>query len=129
MSKELEYLRNSKGVANKVLVDAIKIKFPGFDKSLLSKVTRSDQYGVTLRREVIDSLVEEFAPDAKERVKRRRDGYHRLTHRIMCRLEESVYIELQQAQIASGHDTMQSYVADILKSHLENERRKGHRHD
>ena len=122
MADELRDLRRGKKIPAKEIVAAVQKKYPGFDKTVLSKVDNGNRYGVTLRRDVVDALIGEFAPEAREAVKWRRDGRHRLTHRIQARLEENVYSELQQALRRDGWETTQDWLTDMVKTYLQNEK-------
>ena len=47
------------------IVEAIRVRFPGFDKSLLSKVSSPEKYGVILAPEAVKLLEETFEVNEK----------------------------------------------------------------
>ena len=123
---ELRNLRLSKQLPAKDIVAAVQKLYPSFDKTMLSKSEHGDRYGVTLRRDAMDALIDEFAPEAKKAIKRQRDGRHRLTRKIMCRLEDEDYTTLQQLIKADGYATMQDWVAARVTAYISEKR---HEHE
>ena len=119
MDDELRELRLSKKLPAKDIVAVVQRLYPSFDKSALSKSEHGDKYGITLKRDALDMLIDEFAPEAKNAVKKRRDGGHRLTCRISCRLEENDYSALQQAIKANGCKTTQEWLTETVKKYID----------
>ena len=124
MSEELRELRISKKLQAKDIVATVQRIYPSFDKAMLSKSENFERYGVTIRRDALDVLIDEFAPEDAERIRKRRRGGHRLTCRISCRLDSSSYSELQQALRADGFDTIQDWLSQTVTKYLESQNRK-----
>ena len=118
MSDELMSLRLRKNISTKDIITVAQKLYPSFDKTLLSKVSHADKYGIVLRRDALDALIDEFAPEAKPAVKRQRNGRHRLTRRIACRLTDEVADELQQQIQADGYKTTQDWLDDVVQQYL-----------
>lgn len=119
MAEELTRLRLEKGLSQQEMVDVIRRFHPKFGKPELSKCEHSDDYGVKLGKKVINALYREFAPELLPSVIKKRDGHHRLTKRIECRLEDEEYDELLEL---IGDQTMQDWLADMVRQNL---KRKG----
>lgn len=129
MSNELRNLRISKKLAAKDIVKVVQRIYPSFDKTMLSKCERGEKYGASLPRNAMNALIEEFAPEDKDKIKRHRRGGHRLTCSIMARLENDVYSELQQALRADGYTTTQDWLTDLVKEYLKTQKLKGKNDD
>ncbi len=114
----LRELRISKSIPGNDLVDVVRVLFPKYDKTLQSKCERSDEYGVRIRPEAMDALYAKFAPELLEKIKYKRQGCHRLTKRVSCRLGDSEYAELLEAIREEGFDTMQAWLAFNIRNHL-----------
>ena len=125
MSDELTKLRLGKQIPAKDMVAVVQELYPAFDKTMLSKSEHGDRYGVTLRRDAMDALIDTFAPEAKAAFKKRRAGGHRLTCKIACRLENDDYSALQQAIRANGYATTQDWLSDIVKEYIISHKSKG----
>ena len=118
MANELRTLRLSKNIPAQAIVNVIKKFHPNFDKPMLSKCERGDTYGITLKPAVMDALIDKFAPETREVYKRRRNGHHRLTCRITCRLENDDYTALQRLIKGDGFGTMQDWLSFIVKRYI-----------
>jgi hypothetical protein len=118
MNDELNILRDAKGIRTREILEALHELYPSFDKAMLTKVNHSDRYGVHLSIEGRNVLIDRLAPDLAEKVRRRRNGCHRLTRRISCRLEDGEYEALQRHIKADGFDTMQGWLTDQVRQYL-----------
>lgn len=118
MANELRTLRLSKNIPAKDIVAAIQKRYPAFDKTMLSKSEHGAKYGVSLRRDALDALIDEFAPETREAVQHQRNGRHKLTRRIACRLEDDVYAALLQQIRADGYQTTQDWLSDMVAQYL-----------
>ncbi|MDO4175801.1 MAG: hypothetical protein Q4D42_13665 [Eubacteriales bacterium] len=99
----------------------VKKQYPGFDKSLLSKCTNSQKYGVQLVPEAMKILLKRFGQEQtpeKPQNKRTSSG-HRLSCRISARLPDADYAALQQRLKADGYKTMQAWLADMVRQYLQ----------
>lgn len=112
MAIDLKELRTSKNIPAKDIVDVVKPLYPKYDKTLQSKCENGDIYGVCLLPDAMDAIIEKFVPEQKPRKKKEN---RRLVCRISCRLEDSVYDELQRNIKADGYATMQDALTDIVK--------------
>ena len=100
-------------------VDAIKEKFPGFDKSAFSKVCNPGKYGIALVPEAQNILHSKFpvlATEAKNRPKTKRKSTHRLTRYVKCRLTDEDYKALQLKLTTSG-GTAQAMLTQAIRDY------------
>jgi len=118
MPEELRELRINKSLAGKDIVAVVQKIYPKFDKTMLSKSEQGSKYGVTLRRDAMDALIVEFAPEEIAAIKRRRGGGHRLRCKVACRLEDDDYAQLQQLIKADGYSTTQAWLAEMVKQYI-----------
>jgi len=118
MADELRNLRLDGQIPAKDIVAVVQGMYPSFDKTMLSKCENGGKYGVSIQRDAMDALIDEFAPETKAAIKKRRAGGHRLSHRISCRLEKEDYAALQQLIKADGYSTVQDWLADVVQQHI-----------
>lgn len=118
MLNELRELRLSKKIPAKEMVEVIQRYHPKFDKTMLSKCERGEDYGIHIKRAALDALYEKFAPELLPVVKKNRNGRHRLTKLVICRLEDADYVALQQLIEASDYETTQDWMANLIRSCL-----------
>jgi len=120
MADDLRGLRLTKQLAAKDMVAVIQELYPSFDKTMLSKSENGEKYGVILRRDAMNALIERFAPEDQEAIKKRRRGGHRLTCKATCRLEDDDYALLQRLISDAGYDTTQDWLSDLVKLQISN---------
>ena len=101
------------------MVAVVQQHYPKFDKTTLSKCEHDEAYGVQISRKALDALYEEYAPDMLQKVKRERDGRHRLTKRIACRLEDADHAALLKRIEADGYETTQDWLVDQVHRYME----------
>lgn len=118
MADELRALRLSKKIPAKDIVAVVQRRYPAFDKTMLSKSEHGAKYGVSLRRDALDALIDEFAPETREAVQNQRNGRHKLTNRVSGRLEDDVYVALQQRMKADGYGTTQDWISDMANQYI-----------
>lgn len=118
MANELKKLRTGRSIPAKDIVAVIQARYPSFDKTMLSKCENGAKYGVSLPADARDAVIDALAPDAKEAIRRRRRGGHRLTCRIHARLDDADYEALQQQIKADGYATMQDWLSHAVKEYL-----------
>ncbi len=111
MEFDLRKLRLSKDIPAKEMVEVIKAIYPKYDKTVQSKCENGDAYGVSLRKDAAEAIIQKFAPELKKQ--RKKDG-HRLTCSILCRLETHEYEALQLNIRADGYATIQAWLTDIV---------------
>lgn len=120
-NKNLKQLREGKTPKeNAEMVALVKKSYPGFDKSLLSKCSNSERYGVELIPEAMKILLERFGQEQppKKPQKQQAGERHRLTCRISARLPDADYQALRQLIKAEGYKTMQAWIAEMVKQYL-----------
>lgn len=118
----LRRLRETHKIPVKVIVDAVRELYPKYDRTLQSKCEHGDEYGIDLRRNALDSLLEQFAPELLEEEKYRRGGCHRLTCRVHCRLDAEDYSALLICIKAEGYSTMQGWLSHKICKYLREKR-------
>ena len=113
---DLKSFREERNVAACDIVAVMREQYPGYDKTLQSKVERPDRYGIRLVNDAERLINEAFAKTAQEA--RRRDN-RRLKARIQCRMTKTELERLQHALNADGYDTIQAGLTAIIKKYLE----------
>ena len=113
MEVDLKRLRVSKNISAKEMVEVIKALYPKYDKTIQSKCENGKSYGVSLRKDAEEAIINRFAPEIK---KYKKDD-HRLTCRISCRLEDEVYHELMKNVKTDGYITIQSWLTDVVRKY------------
>ena len=106
----------SMGLDRKEVIQALREEFPGFDKTLLSKVENPDKYGVRLLNRGEQILEENFsntAPAVRKVEKRKRPS------RIQFRLTVKEFETLQRAFRQAGFETMQQGMAALVAAWLD----------
>lgn len=106
--------RMANRLAAREIVKAIQEEYPKYDKHLNSKVERPEQYGICLLPAACRVLSKAF-PEARNGPVR---DYHRLKHRVSCRLEKEEYERLQRALKEAGQ-TMQVGLRRIIVEYLD----------
>ena len=118
MELDLKQLRVAKQIPGKDMVAVVQRRYPKFDKTMLSKCENGSVYGVMLRPDASEDLLQAFDAEritAAPPVKKCR---HRLTCRISARLEDADYAALQQYSSEDGYATMQDWITDIVRAYI-----------
>lgn len=118
-NKNLKQLRENKTPQeNAEMVALVKKSYPGFDKTLLSKCSNSERYGVELIPEAMKILLERFGQEQppKKPQKQRAGERHRFSCRISARLPDADYQALQRRLQEDGYKTIQAWIAEMLSS-------------
>ncbi len=119
MSGDLHALRVDNDLPARDIVAVVRELYPKFDKPLLSKCEHGDLYGVDLRPDAMEALVEYVGatapPEGEKRPakKRKPKGV-----RCYCRIDESAHAALQRAIKADGYASMQKWFEEIVKNYL-----------
>lgn len=103
------------------IVEVVREIYKGFDKSLISKCKKFEHYGVGLRAPAVALLRERFglnAPEPPAQPRRQRPN------RCQCRLADDLYASLQRHLARTGQ-TMQAYLEDLIRDHLNKEEPDG----
>lgn len=112
---ELFLIRLYAGAKAKDIEGVLKRKFPGIDKTLISKC-ENDRYGVCLNKAAMRMLRDAF-PDAAQRANfasaSKRKDRHKKRRRIVARLTEEEYERLQLYLNRNG-TTMQAFLESVL---------------
>lgn len=119
----IEDILDTGAVPTSALVGSIRRFFPGFDKTLLSKVRNHIRYGVTLRREAYDAIFQDFPflEDATEMepvsiqpvpvATRGRGGdRHRIKTRVAARITADRIRLLQKLVKADGFPSVSAWL-------------------
>lgn len=120
-SFDLRDLRQEKNIQAKDIVELLRRDYPGFDKMLNSKVENGEKYGITLRWQAIDIVLRKYAPEKLTREKRRRNGYHKLTASLSCRVDNDTYSRFKAAMKKAGYDTVQDALTELVLKFIETE--------
>jgi len=118
MPSELTRLRLEHNLKAADIVEVVKRYYPSFDKTMLSKCERGEKYGVNIKPEIMNAIINELAPESRESIKRRIRGGHRLLHRVQARLENDDYELLQQLREREGYKTLQDLLSDLIKNYI-----------
>lgn len=118
VAKDLRELRLSKQIPAKDMVSVVQTLYPKYDKTVQSKCENGEAYGVSLRPDALAALYDHFAPElARVHATAKRDR-HRLTCRIMARLETADYELLQQLITADGYTTTQDWLTATVRAYI-----------
>lgn len=113
---ELQSLRERSGCKSIEMVDVVKGIYPKYDKYIHSKCENGREYGITLRPDAMDALVQRFAPEIQAKP---RKPNRRKPNRIYARLPDALFEKLQQHLQSSGQtaqDFIEGLIAQFFKS-------------
>ena len=116
----LKDMRNSKNLLAADIVECVKKLYPAFDETLESKCENS-KWGVTLRSDAFYEVVRVLFPNKMKEIQRRRNGGHKFTKRIQCRLSDEEYEKLMFFIDRAGYTTVQEWLAVIVKRYIAQE--------
>lgn len=108
----LKRLRLMTGLPSSTLVRTVREMYPRYDKYLQSKCERTEEYGVSLCKEALDTLIAAYAPEMDRKAPRAENRVRPC--RVVCRLTEADYGLLQQLIQARGFGTVQEYMHQLL---------------
>ena len=117
----LKDLRVSEKLSAKELVEYIKELCPGYDQALQHKCEHGRKYGITLRREAFNAVAEKFFPDRIKEIRRKRNGGHKLTKHIQCRLPDETYEKMLFFIDRAGYSTVQDWLTVIVQRYIAQE--------
>ena len=118
MKDDLREFRMSAGLQTADVIDAVRDRYSGFDKTMLSKCENSWKYGVQLLPDAMEAVYA-LVPGVAEARRRAREDRHKLTCRVHCRVSEDKLGLLQQRMQTDGYATMQDLLSDLLERYLE----------
>ena len=107
---ELQSMRERSGCKSIEMVEVVKGIYPKYDKYIHSKVENGREYGITLRPDAMDALVQRFAPDLQARP---RKPNRRKPNRIYARLPDALFEKLQQ-HLQSTDQTAQDFIEALI---------------
>lgn len=113
----LRELRIRKQLPVKDMVEVVQEIYPKFDRYTQSKC--EGDYGIELKPDAMQHLMETFAADELEAKARSRHGKHRLTCRIAARLPDDTYAALMQQVHEDGFGTVQDWLAELVRRYLD----------
>lgn len=100
----------AKNISMRSMVALMQTRFPRFDKSLLSKCKKPDDYGVVLHPDGF-RILGEF-PDRKAENRT-------LKKRIYARLTEDEYNELLHWMTIEGFDSVQDLIRSMVQEYID----------
>lgn len=109
---DAEEYRKKTGMTSTDMAERIALMAPKFDRYLLSKTERPDEYGVQLVPYIADTLSREAGITGAKS-----DG-HKLTHRLSVRLTKQRFEELQRVKTDLGIYTNQEFLNLIFMKFL-----------
>ena len=124
-SFDLRDLRQKKELTVKDIIAVLQPEFPGFDKTVNSKAENPHKYGVTLYYKAIDIILRNYAPEMLKKEKRRRNGYHKLTATLFCRVDTDTYNRFKAAIKRAGYETVQAALTELALKFIETEENNG----
>ena len=120
-SFDLRDLRQKKELTVKDIIAVLQPEFPGFDKTVNSKAENPHKYGVTLYYKAIDIILHKYAPEMLAKEKCRRNGYHKLTAMLSCRVDNDTYNRFKAAIKRAGYETVQAALTELTIKFIESE--------
>lgn len=115
---DLASLRAAVGMPVNDLVDVVRTIYPKYDKPLNSKCEHGDEYGIDLRPDAFEALLQKFVPQeiaAAQRVKRPEN--RKANCRIHARLTDSVSRQFRDALSADGF-SIQAWIEKQVYTYL-----------
>ena len=125
IKNNLKYLRTVKNMSMPGMVEFIRTIYPKFNPAAYIMCERSGEFGVELRKDAMDALLDVYAPELLESEKRKRQDGHRLTKRIACRLEDDEYNRLVRCVREDGFDQMNAWLVYTVRNYLKTKAPKG----
>ena len=116
VNNPLKRLRLITGLPASSLVSRIQEAYPKYDKHLHSKCERTEEYGIALCEEGMDLLLNTYGAQTPKTAPQRPN--RRTPCLVSCRLTREEFEQLQQVITASGYDSMQAFVAKVLRGYI-----------
>ena len=114
----LRKLREDSGVTPAAMIAVVQRRHPKYDKTLQSKCERTELYGVELAKDSMEDLKRELTPGEARREAWIRQGRHKLTKSVSCRLSEEDSERFREIAKQSGDGTVQSYLAEMIRDRI-----------
>lgn len=122
----LREIRVSKKIPAKDMVRHVRKRYPKYDKMLQSKCEHGDEYGISIRPDAMDSLLNEYAPELLAKEKHRRGGYHRLKCRLSCRVEDEDHDAFVKGIAEDGFSGINDGLLHLVKGYIQTKSGKEH---
>lgn len=113
----LRRIREDSGAAPAAIIAIVQRRHPKYDKTLQSKCERTELYGVQLAEDSMKDLRRELTPEEEKKAAWVRQGRHRLTASVSCRLSDEECERFREIARQSGN-TMQAYLSTMIRDHL-----------
>lgn len=104
---------------NQIIKQMHELGYMGYDRYLHSKVKNNSRYGVRLVQRAENAILGNCPSQPITAPYR---DYHRLKHKVSCRVPKELLELLQQALRRKGFDTMQAGLTHIINRYLEETR-------
>lgn len=109
---DLKDFRRDKDIPAREIIAEVRAIYPSYDKMLQSKCENGEKYGIMLRFKAVDAVIKRFAPEKYEAIKKRRQGGHKLTATVFCRVDAETHRKLRAAIDKAGYPSVQAWVAE-----------------
>lgn len=113
----LRRIREESGAAPAAIIAIVQRRHPKYDKTLQSKCERTELYGVQLAEDSMKDLRRELTPEEEKKAAWVRQGRHRLSNSVSCRLSEEDSERFREIARQSGNTT-QAYLSTMIRDHL-----------
>lgn len=117
-AEELRYLRVNRKIPVKDMVAVVQQLYPRFDRFLLSRCEHGGECGATIPDDALKALYEAFAPDRLKAIQGRKGDRHKLTCKVMARLDSGIYEALQRRLRADGYATAQDWLTAMVAGYI-----------
>ncbi len=124
--RELALLREHAKIKATDMVEVVRGIYPRYDKYIHSKCENGKEYGIQLRPDAMNALVQRFAPELQ---KKPRKPNRSKPNRIQARLSDDVYAALQQLIKAKGVTVQQLIERLVLEYLSHSDSLKGDSHE
>ena len=114
----LRRIREESGAAPAAIIAIVQRRHPKYDKTLQSKCERTELYGVQLAEDSMKDLRRELTPEEEKKAAWVRQGRHRLTASVSCRLSDEECERFREIARQSGDGTVQTYLAEMIRERI-----------
>ena len=114
----LREIRDKSGASTQTVISIVQRRHPKYDKTLQSKCEHTELYGVQLADDSMKDLRRELTPEEEKKAAWVRQGRHRLTNSVSCRLSKEENERFRKIAKQSGDGTVQSYLAEMIRDRI-----------
>lgn len=115
----LAQIRMKSGASAKAVVEIVRRRHPKYDMPLQSKCERTELYGIQLADDSMKDLRRELTPEEEKRAAWIRQGRHKLTKSVRCRLTDEEYGRFCEVVQKRGFETVQDFLAMLIRQCIE----------